>query len=407
MSLLAQCGYGRSNKIELGIDAGIIDGVIMSPRDESRQRLEHDTQQWRVNYPDSFILFDPQFYVATLTPPRNEPLRDGHLGEYEYYNDNHPLRRTHFTPSRIQQYVEECIGYQHTILGANLSYNISPSVLFDDFRDNWSQIALDLGIGSVEYHATLSDVRPLLMAITVSESALNSTEALEEFLDAITELDVDGFYLVIRPNANSLVHAIDPLRFSRLMYMCYVLSIVNEYSVIVGYSDWHSFILKSVGVNFTACGWYQNLRQFSLSRFMPATGGQRPRKRYSSAPLLSCPLINPELQDIYLAGQLENVFTGTDHDSLLAEGPAAGEADWSDVISCLAHWSSLARVLEQVDSNVGVPERLDMVVDILQAAEGLYVGLDSLGVNFEPPTGQHHLNEWRVAIREFRDIAQM
>ncbi|MBA7673144.1 hypothetical protein ES703_81332 [subsurface metagenome] len=65
------------------------------------------------------------------------------------------------------------------------------------------------------------------------------------------------------------------------------------------------------------------------------------------------------------------------------------------------------RVLEQVDSNVGVPERLDMVVDILQAAEGLYVGLDSLGVNFEPPTGQHHLNEWRVAIREFRDIAQV
>ncbi|MCK4786405.1 MAG: hypothetical protein KAV87_21790, partial [Desulfobacteraceae bacterium] len=354
MSLLAQCGYGRSNKIELGIDAGVIDGVIMSPRDETKQRLERGIQQWRVDYPDSFILFDPQFYVATLTPPRNEPLRDGHLGEYEYYNDNHPLRRTHFTPSRIQQYVEECIGYQHIILGENLSYNISPSILFDDFRDNWSQIALDLGIESAEYHATLSNVRPLLISVTVSESALNSTEALEVFLDAITELDVAGFYLVIRPNASSLVNAIDPLRFSRLMYMCYVLSIVNEYTVIVGYSDWHSFILKSVGVNFTACGWYQNLRQFSLSRFMPAKGGQRPRKRYSSAPLLSCPLISPELQDIYLAGQLENVLTGTEHDSLLTEGPVAGEGNWSDVISCLAHWGSLTKVLEQVDNNMGV-----------------------------------------------------
>lgn len=40
MSILAQCGYGRGEKIEKGLNEGLIQGVIMSPRDERRGRLE-------------------------------------------------------------------------------------------------------------------------------------------------------------------------------------------------------------------------------------------------------------------------------------------------------------------------------------------------------------------------------
>ena len=40
MSVLAQCGFGRATKIEQGLADGVIQGVIMSPRDERRERLE-------------------------------------------------------------------------------------------------------------------------------------------------------------------------------------------------------------------------------------------------------------------------------------------------------------------------------------------------------------------------------
>ncbi len=96
MSVLAQCGYGRSDKIEKGLTAGFIKGVIMSPRDEKKDRLEDAILQWKKDYPNANVLFDPQFYATMLSAPK-----DGHLSEYDYYNNNCGLGRTHFSSSRI------------------------------------------------------------------------------------------------------------------------------------------------------------------------------------------------------------------------------------------------------------------------------------------------------------------
>ena len=139
MSILAQCGFGRGDKIERALEAGSIDGVIMSPRDESEERLRGSVQGWEQDYPQAMVLFDPQFYAATLSAPR-----DGHLGEYDYYAANSGLSRTQFSPSKLRRYVEQCLGYQHCSLGSGLSYLVSPTILFDDFRDHWSQVALSM-----------------------------------------------------------------------------------------------------------------------------------------------------------------------------------------------------------------------------------------------------------------------
>lgn len=99
MSLLAQCGYGRGGKIEQGLNDGVIHGVIMSPRDERRGRLEQDIGNWGNSNLNALVMFDPQFYAANLNNPR-----DGHLSEFDYYNNNSGLGRTHFSGTRIQGY---------------------------------------------------------------------------------------------------------------------------------------------------------------------------------------------------------------------------------------------------------------------------------------------------------------
>lgn len=402
MSVLAQCGYGRADKIEQGLTAGVIDGVIMSPRDENKDRLEAAILQWGKDYPNANLLFDPQFYATTLSAPK-----DGHLSEYDYYNNNCGLGRMHFSSSRIRRYVQECLEYQFNTFGDNLSYLISPSILFDDFRDYWSQVAINLSVESADFHSGLTKPPPLLISIIVSETAMHSLDALEEFLDALTELEVNGFYLIIRRNANTLQHAMEAASFARFMYMCYVLAEINEYTVIVGYSDWHSFLLESIGVNFTACGWHQNLRQFSLARYLPPTGGRRPRKRYSSVPLLSSPLINPELQDIYMAGLLSTVLTGGENDAILSNGPSAGEGKWSDLIAAITHWKCLSSLAKQITPGSTVTDRLQRSLGFIQTAQNLYTRLAHSGINFDPSTGPHHLLEWRTAVQEFKSIARV
>jgi len=403
MSVLAQCGYGRSSKIEKGLDNGVIHGAILSPRDETRDRLEEAIKQWAQDYPNAKLLFDPQFYAATLNAPR-----DGHLNEYDYYRNNSNLGRTSFSPSRVRRFVEECLNYQSNTFNGKLRFLISPTILFDDFRDYWSQVSLNMAVESAEYYSkSLNGAPPLLVSIVVSEQAFQSLEAMEEFLDSLTKLDVAGFYLIIRRNANSLQSAMEAASLGRFMFFCYVLAKINEYTIVVGYSDWHSFLLESVGVNFTACGWYQNLRQFSLARFLPSTGGRRPRKRYSSVPLLSSPLIHPELQDIYLAHFLSDVLSGSKHDNILANGPAVGEGNWSDETACLTHWHSLNNLSGQIAMHNTTADRILKALRLIQNARGLYLHLESVGVSFDPTTGPTHLDEWQDGVQEFRGISRV
>lgn len=374
----------------------------MSPRDERRDRLEQAINDWGAKYPNALLMFDPQFYAANLNNPR-----DGHLSEFDYYNNNSGLGRTHFSGTRIQGYVRDCLDYQHSTFGERVAYLISPSILFDDFRDSWSQIALNMAVESAEYHATLTAPQPLLISIILSETAFQSMDAMEEFLDAVTEINAQGFYIVIRRHANSPQNAIVSASFGRFMYFCHVLATINEYDVIVGYSDWHSFLLDVAGVTHTATGWYQNLRQFSLARFQPSSGGRRPRKRYSSALLLSCPLITPEMQDIFLARLLPRVLSGSSYDSFLQNGPSSGEANWSDEISCLAHWFSLNSLSQQIRAQASPSGRIQEAERLIQNAQTLYSNLASRGVSFDPSTGPDHIREWKDALLEFRSLTRL
>ena len=400
MSILAQCGYGRGDKIAHGLDAGVVDGVIMSPRDERRDRLEQALQNWNTSHPNAFLMFDPQFYAANLNNPR-----DGHLSEFDYYNNNSGLGRTHFSGTRIQRYVKECLDYQHDTFGSSVSCLVSPTILFDGFRDSWSQIALNMAAEAADYHSSLEEPQPLLISLVISETAFQTMDAVDEFLDALTEIDVQGFYIIIRRNSASVQNAMESAPFGRFMYFCHVLSTINEYDVIIGYSDWHSFLLDAAGVTHTATGWYQNLRQFSLARFQPSSGGRRPRKRYSSAPLLSCPLINPELQDIYLANLLPRVLSGSSHDAILQNAPASGEANWSDEVSCLAHWYSLNALSQRLSALPTQSGRIQEAERLMQNALTLYAQLRSQNVSFDPSTGPDHIREWQDSLQEFRTLA--
>lgn len=396
--LLAQIGYGRGQKVHEGLTEGSIEGAILSPKDESRERLERCARDLREQHPHGVFMMDPQFYVTTLNVPR-----DGRLPEYDYYADNAGLSRTQFSPRQIEGYVEACLNYQHQSL-EGISYLVSPNILFDDFRDSWSQIALNMAEGAVEHYDTMADPPPLLVSIVTSEVALRNAAGLAEFLDAVSSLETTGFYVLVHRNSSSYEAAMEPAAMRNLMYLVYVLSRVNEYEVYVGYSDWIGALLHAAGAAGTASGWHLSLRQFNMARFEPAMGGRRPRKRYSSAPLLSAPLIQPELEDIFRAGHIADVLTGSPHDAILRGGPAAGATRWTDHMSCLAHWAALNRVIGAVSSG-RISSRLETTIQLIDHAESLYDRLVRRGVNFEPTTGPAHLAAWRDAISDFRAAA--
>lgn len=401
MPLLAQCGYGRRDKIEQGIAAKSVSGVILSPRDETRSRLEAFCTQLRSTAPDFDVLFDPQFYAASL-----QNARDGHLADYPYYTNNFGLGRNQFRPRQIQQYVSSCLEYQIDSL-SGLAYLISPSVPFDDFRDSWSQIALSMAEASIDDWSSRKSVPPLLVTIVLSEMSLRDPTRMNEFLDTLSALDVPGFYLLVQRSTATIDPALDTESMANLLFFVYVLATLNAYEVVMGYSDWMGFLFQAVGAKMSASGWHNSLRQFTLGRFLPKTGGRRARKRYSSLPLLSCPLLVPELEDVYRARLLTDVLTGGTYDRIIQSGPGRGESNWTDAMSCLAHWESLSRLYAGIESRQTVAERLSAADGAIRRAQALYARLEASGIYFEPATGPDHLVSWLDAITQFRREASI
>jgi hypothetical protein len=258
---------------------------------------------------------------------------------------------------------------------------------------------------SMDYHGNPPNAPPLLVTVVISELALRNAVGMGEFLDALSALEVEGFYLLVNRSSSGYQPAMEVRAMENLMYFVHVLANLNEYRVVVGYSDWLGFLLHAAGASATATGWHQSLRQFSMARFEPAGGGRRPRKRYSSAPLLSNPLIVPELDDIYRAGLLNAVLSGDGYDPILRSGPAAGEARWTDEIGCLAHWAAVRRAIERIEAQRRPAAKLTAAVELIDGAMSLYDRLRHRGVNLEPQTGPDHLTSWRDSLLAFRHTA--
>jgi hypothetical protein len=391
--IYAQHGWGKSDKIEAGLRAGHLSGVILSPRDEQPNRMADLVDDLRDEFGEEItILFDPQFYATTVVPAR-----DGRLPDYSYYEPG--LARGRFiAQADIQRYVENTLAYQTTL---RLDRVIAPSVLFGDFRDPWSQIALSLAEEAIVVHAGLGSAPPLLVSLVIDESALRSRDALNEFLDIITVWDLAGVYVVVRCNDPNYPALLEETSLANLMYLVYVLAKVNGLEVVCGYSDLVGLLLHAVGAKATGTGWFNSLRQFSLARFQPTTGGQQPRARYTSTPLLNSILVLPELEACHQVGAIGQVLSTTSYDGVMASGNPAN-SPWPLEVACLHHWEVLHDVAQLVSSQLSVAENLAVLEDRVRQAVATYRLLEGAGVVFEPSTGPRNLALWLRGIASFR-----
>lgn len=393
MAIYAQHGYGKTDKIESGLEQRSLSGVILSPRDESPDNLIGFATSLRDRFgQDLEILLDPQFYAATISGAR-----DGHLSAYPFYEPG--LTRARLTGLRdIQRHVKPPIEYQAAL---NLSRIISPSVLISGFDDAWSQIALAMGKESMAAHQQLNCRIPLHISLIVDEIAFRNRETLDDFLDMITGWDVSGFYLVVRRNDVSYPALYEEEVLSNLIYFVHSLSTVNRFDVICGYSDLPGLLLHAVGASVTGTGWHNSLRQFSLNRFLPATGGRQARARYTSLPLLNCILVVPEMTAVQHARQLDHILSRTSHDGAFRAGNA-GNVAWSPEMACLHHWEVLARVDREIDAARTIRARVDLMERKITDATAVYASLENAGIPFEAATGPRHLRVWLKALRSFR-----
>jgi len=390
MSLYAQHGYGKSNKIDEGLRTKSLSGIILSPKNEKLENLSNYVDFISGEFPDAEILFDPQLYVAAFQGVKKE----GNLKSYKYYPSSEVGKNYLSVPKNIRKIVDDCLQYQSDI-GVNKF--ISPSILMDNFDSRWSQISLSLASEAIDQMDKPSD--ELLLTICVDENAFKNLELVKDYLDAISLFDVKGFYILIDRINTDTPNDIDPDILINIMYFCHNLALINGYEVIVGYCDLIGLPLYCTGIRGIASGWHNTLRRFSRQDYVPRTGGKQPNKRYLSMPLLARVQINPQIVMLNETERLDSILSNMSYDGFLLADITG--ADWSSIINCLHNWEVLSNIMQELDSHLAVDDKIDILIAKLGNAHKLAYNLTKSVFN-ESMIQYSYLKIWAHALKEFR-----
>ena len=391
VALLAQHGYGKGEKIHHGLENGDIGGIIFSPKAEDLKKIEMYIKKVKKIHGAVKIFFDPQYYLCAL----QGDISLGKLTSYAYCNMD--ISRSMLSDYRfLNKVCESIFDSQHSL---DISGYLSPSVIFHDFEDKESQITLSLAklFGEkVEYINS-----QLYVSLCINETAFNDIDKMNSFLDTISLFDVRGFYIIIdRNNQNGKINEINPKTLANIMQFVYNLSIINEYNVIIGYSDLLSIPLAAVSNADFASGWFNNSKRFSAGNYVKSTGGHRPKKRYTSSALMNSILLIPEFQTLSDLKLIDNVLTDSPYNQILL--PKLDDAKWSDEVSCLHNWHALNQLLEKIQYEKNIVDRLLYLESIINNAMDVYeIILKQTSLDYSSKGA--HLPMWKEAIKIFKE----
>jgi len=393
MSILSQHGFQTENITESGLNKGCIEGVILSPYQSGPDDLKEYARNLRSNHKKATLLFDPHFYISTITNAN-----DGHLTDYDYYKSH--LDMTCFSPNLIQDYVRKLVKFQSII---DFDAIVSPSIMIGDFSEYQALVTIQLGQATIEQIKENKIDKPVLISLTFEESALDNWDALKNFLNSITLLDVVGFFINVRLKDTTSYPVCDPDSLGNLMYFTYVLSNVNKFKTFFGYTDFISVLLHAFGATAAGNGWSTSLRHFPMLKFEgKGPKGGRQSSRYSSVHLLNSMTVVPDLQSIADAGFLQDVLSGSSYDKALSPNPSAGMASWSREISCLHHWEILSNLARKVTKDKNVNARISVLKGLIKNGLDIYSKLDQGDIVWKQPSSDNrNLLCWQQAIDKF------
>lgn len=283
MKLYAQNGHQPSDKVIKGLEKNFIDGCIYSPRYIKQDKISEKIQEALTVKKDTEIYIDPEFYAT-----RHSGVPNCQLGKLEDWEHFIPQRRRDLVTTNK---IEMVLNKSYEIIGNyNVTGIIAPNIYISKSFDSMEAgISMNFIAQTKKTYNKLKIKKPVYATLAVDYQAIQNSSELINYLNDITALDElpDGFYVLIGRGLIDEKNDIPNLDISSVisgwMYINYILSI-NGYKVINGYSDVFSVFLGAVGGSAGATGWWSNLRQFSLGRYIRSDkeGGRLPNFCYLS-----------------------------------------------------------------------------------------------------------------------------
>lgn len=303
--ILGQDGYQGRNLLRRGLAEGVLDGVVLSPRYHTPTEMIEVGRELVSN--GAFVVVDPEFQLSLV--PDAALLQ---LSSYPYFTPN--LTRRSFSGRTISDIVSSCLRFQ---ADCSCSALLTPSLELTSSRDWMSQVVLAMNEEALAQRGSFSSV-PLHASLCIRESLLASDDQVDELLDMVTTLEVDGFHVVASRARQDPMWSCpgSDVMLGNLLYISAILR-SNGFDVVWGYSDIGGALGIAAGAGGVATGWFKSQRHYCSDAIVASGFGRQPRKAYASSPLMTWLFLEPDLDVIRQQGMLSDVLSGNDSDDLI------------------------------------------------------------------------------------------
>lgn len=363
MSLFAQHGYGKGDKLERLGNSHAIDGVILSPADEGAAALRQTARDLRLY--DVTTLLDPQTYVYAIPDAVARSHEENGL-------DFGTISWGSLTTADVG-------GHAASVVAVNEQMGtdgpiIAPGPRQLSFADPWTPFAFQYARATLE----VAQGRPVLASLIIEEAGLGDWSAIEQWLDMATTLDVAGFYIVVGRHGN-YPSAWDGALLANLGRLVYRLAVLNDYHVIVGYSDIAGLVSIAVGAEAIASGWSYRQRHFLAERWIPRRGGQPASPRVTAIGLMAPLLAVGEGQAASRSARGDRVID----DPLLRRRIATDPASWTNPEAQMQFLETLSSLVGDLEALRSAAERVAQLQDLVARSRSLATDLARDGVHVD------------------------
>lgn len=401
MKLFAQHGSKGGNRIREGIERGLLDGLIVSPRDIRYETMVTMLDELAGLDSDVERLFDPQFYACFHAPLPGSRL--GQLVEDDYSYFGARRRSALERETNVRSDIRACLEFQADL---NLTALIAPNIVIRRSLDSREAVIAKSFIrNTAEVHGELAYDLPIYATLAISIPALLNRQELHGLLSDLTALDVPprGFYVLIEnPEGEIPPWLIEPEALANWLLINHSLK-VNGFEVINGYSDVLSPYLGATGADAGAGGWWNTLKTFSLGRFEASAGGGRfPIARYTSCALLKS-IRYTELHA--LRDEVPDVLNGLPTDNIYdSDDGSKPDEFWKEA---LQNWEAIRELNEQLIQTGDLEASLGACRDALNGAEQCYVEAAETGVALRDRSNSQHIDAIRDGLASFERQAEI
>lgn len=393
MSILAQHGYGDADRIESGLNAGVIQGCILGPKDLTRSSLQGKIEQARRANAAASIFFDPQYYAVVVA---HEP--DARLGNLQSDYSEYFAPKS-YRDIRREKVIREEVGKvaDFQTQGLGLERVILPGILIQDgLQSESASIAKSFleVFDEVVTEKRIADRSWITLAL--GADCFRDMKGLQDLVDEITGLwlNAKGIYLLCETtDLDGISPWCHPHVLAGQMYLIYALRQAG-FEVLCGYAGLSAPYLQAAGATGIGFGWFNTMRNFSLDRFRPTPGmARRPNRKYLSRALWT----RVDLPALQTLGRTHSkLLNGSPWDARYLDGSLPEKEE------VLQHWHALCQFESDLAAMATIETRIaylrSHLISVEQTRASLLVPFHGL---------QEQISQTRLALGYFEEVAEL